>query len=474
MNTSFKLICEFFLLALLVIFFNFAEPGADMITIWICLSIFYFYMVTALASPTTFVADIPSFVTFRVCFLSFCFLLYFMPYQQYALGLDLLGSSFYVSETYRENSNLAIISSTVAVVAFCIGNRLGTGRIVTIVTRNRGWEFSRSMSYIATPFLGLLLAIYIGMGWRSAGEGAYTNTNTGGVLADGLVVIILMLCMLISARSAVLFAARHRLGFMTFLGLVMSTSWALRLLYFGDRNSFLLIVIAAAVPVSNYLLRFSRMKLLLGFMGLLVIYNFIEIFRTPALLDSSSFYQLFMLAFFEDSDRESSFNISAITLRATFDLVPEEHDYALGFYKLVGLLGVIPLFRGVIFGGGLQYDTTAAALTDFVLPPNAGWSVGTGIVSDFYLDLGIYGVAFGIMFMGWLGGLAERYVRRSPFSEKPILIYSLSLSLFAELPRYSADFPIRIIAWALVIIGLAKLIDATIHPSARPLDVGCK
>ncbi|EYD75067.1 hypothetical protein Rumeso_03395 [Rubellimicrobium mesophilum DSM 19309] len=460
MKVSIYLILETILLVCLVVWFYLAKPGADPLTIWICLAIFYAYFLLAFVSPTTVVDGRPSYLSFRLGFLTFSYLLYFSPYQEYVLGLDRLGFSFYVRDTFRENSNLAVIAATIGVVAFCSGVRSARRR-ASAPAGGEGWRISPTLSWVAVPFLMMLLGLYFAMGWRSSGEGSYTQTASGGIVADGAVVMILMLCMLIVARAVILLAARRRLDPFTALGLVLSLWWALRLLSFGDRNSFILILMAGAVAASTYLLRMSRLVLVGGFVALLVLYNAVEIYRQQALQPGASLSDAFAMSQAEDSDRESSFNITTIALRATFDLAPAEHNYALGLYKLVGVLGAVPFVRGIIFGDSLEYDTTAAALTDFVLPPDAGWSVGTGIISDFYLDFGILGVGLGLFLVGWIGGAVERYARRNPRAETPALIYCLSVALFAELPRYAADFPVRIVAWALLLAWFAKLVDAS-------------
>src|SRR5690606_8503022 len=162
------------------------------------------------------------------------------------------------------------------------------------------------------------------------------------------------------------------------------------------------------------------------------------------------------LATVSDHSGETSFNISAITVRAALATVPAEEGFALGLYKLYGFAGVVPFVRGLAVAGHDLILTSADYLTRVMLPANAGWNVGTSLIADIYLDFGIFGVPMVMFLLGRIAGWAQNRVIADPFSTPKIVTYLLTLALFAELPRYAADFPVRILVWSCALMLLAR------------------
>jgi hypothetical protein len=145
--------------------------------------------------------------------------------------------------------------------------------------------------------------------------------------------------------------------------------------------------------------------------------------------------------------QETSFNITTISVRAGLAAVPESISYGLGFYKVVGIMGIIPFSRGIVFQGTDITTSTSQVLSEALLSASRTWDVGTNIVSDSYVDFGIFGV-LGILFLvGIVSGTISSLAKDDSSSVWFRTFYLVAASLFAELPRYSADFPVRTLIW---------------------------
>src|SRR5690606_16934769 len=142
------------------------------------------------------------------------------------------------------------------------------------------------------------------------------------------------------------------------------------------------------------------------------------------------------LATVSDHSGETSFNISAITVRAALATVPAEEGFALGLYKLYGFAGVVPFVRGLAVAGHDLILTSADYLMRVMLPANAGWNVGTSLIADIYVDFGVFGVPMVMFLLGRTAGWAQNRVIADPFSTRKIVTYLLTLALF-EIGRAS-------------------------------------
>lgn len=451
----------------LCVTFFLVDEGASPWVIWPCIVIFYGILIRAFLTPVTIIKDRPTFISLRLIFYIFFYFLFYMPYQFYLLGATGVNESIFLQRTYFEYSNIAIIASTIGVISFDMG--------VTYGINGRPMRFSGlKMSYHSLPgFIAsvqiLLIGIYLAAGFKTAGEGRYTDTSSGGVVAEGISLIILLICMVTTASLIMTISNRQKVPAISLLGGAVSLFWALRIIAYGDRNSFLLIAIVCFGGLFTYVYRATRTHLVLFLIGALALYQTIEISRMS---ETMSFSTAFAIAFSGNSvptTSDSSFNITTVTSRATFAVVPEKIDYGYGIYKIVGILGVIPLIRGVIFGNSLEYEATSKVLGYEMLPPNASWGVGSNIISDFYIDFGVPGIVAGMFICGLFAGKIQLSAATYPRSVKVASIYLLSIAVFSELPRYTADFPIRPIVWTFLLFKLFQLMAKTKYqrPSKR-------
>lgn len=454
----------------LCIAFFLVGEGASPWVLWPCSLIFYSILIRAFLTPVKIVKGRPTFISLRLLFYIFFFLLFYMPYQLYLLGVSGINESIFLNRTYFEYSNMAIIASTIGILAFDIG--------VTFGLNGKPMRFSGlQMSYKSLPSFIVsiqifFISIYLAAGFRTSGEGRYTGTTSGGVIAEGINLIILLTCMITTASLVMSVSTRAKLRMPSVLGGAVSLFWAMRILSYGDRNSFLLISIVCFGGLFTYVYRATRTHLILFLIGALTLYQTIEVARMS---ETMSFKAALTLAFSGNSSptvSDSSFNITTITSRAAFAVVPEKVDYGYGTYKIFGLLGVIPLIRGFIFGNSLEFEATSKVLNYEMLPPSASWGVGSNIISDFYIDLGVLGIVLGMFLCGLFAGKVQLSAATFPTSTKVASIYLISIALFSELPRYTADFPIRPIVWAFLLFQLFQLIAGAKSQNASPPSKG--
>lgn len=459
-NSARALAPAFLVILLLAAFFT-VQPGADPYIIWPCLIIFYSYGVSALRRPFYAIKGIKSYFSLEVLFLTFCFLIYFQPYQMYALGIFNLYNQTSFRDAFFDFSNQAVIYSTLGVVAFCAG--LGrqpapptndANETPLILRQNRQLRHLNVISFCGS---GALLTIYDLAGWRSAGEGRYTTGASGGAAAEGTALLITMFCMISIAFWIATKVRRERTQFVTLMGLAVAAYWAVRLLSVGDRNTFLLLAIVAAGGYASYVRRVGLPIIVLAIVGGLAGYNAIEAIRLSGSISIESLIQYFMEPA-PETDSVSSFNNTTVTARAALYAVPNLYDFGLGIFKFIGFAGIIPLVRGIVLPNYTGPTTTSEILTNIMLGPNSSWGVGTNVISDLYMDFGIFGVPVGMYLLGRFARGVRRAAVQHPTSTRATVFYLLMLALFAETPRYAIDFPVRVLVWtALVVWGLRML-----------------
>lgn len=433
----------------------YVPDGATPFVIWLCLGIFYVLFAGALRHPQFIHPRIPTFVTLEVLFLAFSYALFFYPYQLYVLGIGDLERSQYFQNTFAQASNRAVLLAVVGMLTFTMGARSVDKRSGLYSERPespvRG-DMDENLAPVVFVAQLLLIVAYLAAGFRSAGEGRYSGSTTGGAAAEALAVIIVMLCMI----SVGLFVARTRRGsgisLTSAASLAVSVAWALRLALYGDRNSFLLIALVGIIGFSTFRFAVGRLGLIAMILVAITIYGALEVVRSSA--DSSLLHRASLLVSPDPSTKdedESSLNITTVTLRASLEVVPDRYDYGYGRYKVIGVAGIVPFSRGILLKNDDGYYATSKVLGAALLRPKATWGVGSNIISDIYMDFGPFGVPVLMYGLGAIASAIRRRVIRDPMSSRHIVLYLVSASLVAELPRYTIDFPIRILVWTTVI-----------------------
>lgn len=429
---------------------------------WPIIALFYVYFIRSFFTTVRIRPDIPVYTTIETLFLMFYFLLFINPYQLHFLGLSDLRNNSYLPFVYENGSNQALVASAIGFVAFHLGMSIATGSKPNPPKQGKDakeGEYYVVFGYIILILLAGFILIYEGAGLQSADEGRYTKVTSGGAIADGIYLIITMLCIVAGSRGVALIAQRRAMDFPILLCLPIIAYWSARILIHGDRNSFFLIAIAAGGGLFTFIRRTSWVALAACVLASLVLYTAVE---TVRMSQGRSFSSLLEKMFedrpSEEANRSSSFSITTATLRATFDIVPERLDYGYGKYKLIGFAGIVPLVRGSLLGSDAHLTNTAEVLSNYMLGPNAGWSVGSNLLTDAYMDFGVLGIPALVLLAGLFAGTIQKKATLTPYSTRTITFYLLVLGNFAELSRYAVDFPVRMLMWTFLLFKAYDLL----------------
>ena len=457
------------LIAILTPLYFVTPEGSSSLIIWSCLVIYYVFLIRALLTPVRIHPLIPTYASIEVLFLLFYLLVFFLPYQYSVLGLTNLYANKFLSHAFVMQTNQAVVAATIGLVGFCTGIRLVSFKSNTerLGLRHPSQDLIGYGGLYSTILIlqSGLIALYQIAGWRSADEGRYTGSISGGVLASGVYTLIIMLCIMSIAVFINHLARRRPIPSIVWCAFAITALWGLRILLAGDRNNFFLLAIAAGGGLMTFRFKANLLILGAGVVAALFVYNGIEAFR---MLTDKNFDALLQGMFYgERGDLASgSFSITTATLRASVAVVPTSEPFGWGWYKLIGFSGVVPFVRGLVLSDYSGFLSTSDLLTYRMIGPGAGWSVGSNVISDIFIDFGIIGVAVLMTLLGLSAG-GIQYIAAKDFGSVPgSIIYLVALPLYAELPRYSLDFPVRMLAWALIILVLHRFL-ALMRPKVR-------
>lgn len=154
---------------------------------------------------------------------------------------------------------------------------------------------------------------------------------------------------------------------------------------------------------------------------------------------------------FEESENKGITADLSSTVRIQYtalDIVPEVHPYLYGITFFVGILSIIPFLGGSIvkaFDIPVMYQGTAEFFTIIIGGPNPTSGEGSEVLSDIYINFGIYGV-FIIMF---LFGLYSNIIYKKALGKNIIFVFIYLVLLYTALTinRESVLSPLKDIAY---------------------------
>ncbi len=441
----------------------------DGVTTWVLvanLAAYYLLLLRAVTAKDRIVAWLPNLVSGEVLFFLFSYLIFYYQYQLFLLGMADLSETSFALEPFVDGTNKAITLSTVSMLAFTLGYRA-----VTTVTQEVGPITSSSgnagqfkggnneryfyaMTSASTSLLVVIAGFYSLAGLRSAEEGRYSQTTTEAFAQDGVYMLATMFSMIVGALWVYAKATKLRMPPMLIVGIFVAIAWNLRLIVAGDRSSVLFFVLALAGGYYTFVRRATLPMLFAAFGTSLVLYKLVEVVRvTPDWYRSGSIWDLL-----DDGGRDSSFNITTITLRATVETVPNLYDFAYGYFKLVSFSALIP-FSGTFFvqRDGAAWVSSSEMLTGIMIGSHANWNTGTNLISDVYMDFGVPGVVAILFCIGLLAKWVRNYVAYDPRDAHRVIMYLLSLALLAESPILEIGVAVRFLGWAFALSLIVML-----------------
>ena len=470
-----------------VVLYVSVPQGVDNWVLVVNLVAFYLIAFRALALRDSIVDSIPTPLTINVLYLFISYLIFYYPYQQYLLGAsDLSGGDLYHGRIFLDGSNAAITLSTVGTLAFTIGYDIvrdvrkptNVNQPPTIHVDGTKEKLSPSpyfvgLSIAAFALLVLMVGAYLSLGWRSAGEGRYTNSTAAATLGvEGVYLATSTICMLVCALWVYGKANFFVIPPVLQAGLALTIFWTVRLLVFGDRNTVQLVILALAGGYYTFVRRPSGYWLIAAAVAGLTVYNFLEVAReTPDWYLPSRFVAVLQNPeAFRSLGGQSSLDLTTISLRATVEAVPSTFDYGYGVAKLIHIVSIVP-FAGQTLVPYLrpEYLSSSAMIHDIMVGGHGDFSPGTNVISDAYIDFGLFGVILTPFLIGIFAKLIRNYVATDPRDLQRFVIYLVAMPLFAQLPRYSIESLLRPLAWTFV---FTLVVGVTATGPRRRRDVG--
>lgn len=462
-------------IAFSIIMFSSVSYGFDRWIATISLGASYFYIVFYTFSPQHIVKGVRIYLSLELAFSFFYYILFFWPYQKelFDIGTHYYESSM-VNYGYPGGANKAMLMSLAGFAAFHLGN------LLVAKYQPRDMQVSEPLSiYMAFDiglaiFMPIFFALFIFSGAQPDDLGRYQkvierNTEQASSVVNGIYLLTILLCLVASARiiSARFHHGRLAVSHWTMLATIVL--WMLWVLLQGDRNNFLVILLALVGGVSAFLRELRWPIIIAALFPAMLVYNTVEVFR---MLPDPSIQGL-MQAWQEASQKsseDSSFALTTLTLRATFDIVPYYEPFSFGYYKLIGFAGIVPLVRGMLLNGESTFTNTSEVIAHHVLGPNPTWSLGTNPISDLYMEFGSVGVVLGMGLIGYLVARTRNLVMLKGPSSNRIFLYIALFALMSQVPRYSVDSPVRFIVWGALIFWIYDLVKPS-RKSAICLEV---
>lgn len=104
-------------------------------------------------------------------------------------------------------------------------------------------------------------------------------------------------------------------------------------------------------------------------------------------------------------------------------------------------------------------STSSEIVRSFTLGDHANHGTGTTIISDLYLDFGVFYVFIGMAILGLIWGLIKNRAQRFPLSHDYVMMYLIAVTSLAQCGRYGLPMPIRFIGWMLILLIIARLLS---------------
>lgn len=462
------LVFLFQLLWLVVLFLSYLSlsNGVDKFLIYCVLIHGYATIIRHLIAQSLRCGRSSRFVSLDILFLFGCYLVYLFPYQLYLASIIQLDySRFLLFNTYSLYSNMALILSSACVTSFSLGWEISAQRSTgiqkrktleseSLVDRKNDLITVRRLIRFNLVCLMLFLPVYQFSSFRSTAEIRYGTSGKASVLGEALYFVLLLFSLLSFAAWIYLMSHCVRLDWYGHLAIILSFLWQFRVLYVGDRNSFFLIAMVQLAGYSFFVRKPNTFFLSLFVFFSIYLYVVIENFRTFTQKDITMFFDFSNFEKFSIFG-ESSLNITTISIRAMLQMYDESGELYFGLFKLIGILGIVPFSRGLLLPDSITITDTSQLVTSYIFGNQPHWQVGTSLVGDSFIDFGFLGVVLIPLVYGYFGA---RFQLKSSQTKnvKVMVLFLFLLATFLQLPRYSADFPVRMLVWTWLLLTLIE------------------
>lgn len=438
MNKVSQLLGSFFLFFLLILFFLIPK-GCDSILLMFCLTIFYMiYVYSMNLKSAKYVFK--TILRIDVLFYTFFYVVYYYPYQMYLLGMNSLGTVF-MQNDYVSQSNHSIIASTVGILSFFLAyNRNYTSLRITKKLQTISVDLLQKvlMFVFVVLFIIYLPQLFINITQVYSG-------SSGDTILDAIYLLISVISIILGCISSYKLYIEKKRDSASTISIIFIFIWLIHILLLGHRSMFITIL------VSNLAIYFTLYKpvkvktFILLVVFALIFYQIIEVIRT---IDDFS-YENFIEAQEYKQERqggETSFNISTVLARSTFDVIPNKQDYFYGRFLWVSFTSFVPFLTGLLIDDDLY--SSGSVLNLYV----KGQGAGSDIISQAYMDFGVFGVV-GLLFL--IGYIAKKILitfYNDPNNIINSVLYCIFLGSIVILPRFDLAYLIKNIMYAYILI----------------------
>lgn len=242
--------------------------------------------------------------------------------------------------------------------------------------------------------------------------------------------------------------------------LLLLLLFVLLFLYVGDRGPAIQIVLITMCSYSLFVRPLGIKKFIIIVIGAMLLLSFVGAARSRN-INSESGVSNFISRGIEKFELNSIFDIGMDmivcnrNLYVGYDYANEkELNYGRGMvrYLFAPIPGIPSLMTDLLFDATPNELSSGRIITD---EANASWGLGTNIIADLYMELGLFGVMFFMFLLGYIVmKLQIKAVNNQNYAFIIGYIFLVGFSIY--LPRSSVFEPLRHVIWAISIFYLFR------------------
>ena len=363
---------------------------------------------------------------------------------------------FDVDYRYSDETVLNYLSklSFYGIMAFSMGFLLISSK------KRRGQKlYSERFLDIYGKNIDVLLLILLVTFYISAGEGYFlgeiyekggssdTISGLSGYLYS-LIIVLFFLRITIAIRIPDFIRSKRLNLFKILLGSFFITS-----IFSGDRGAVLSILLALFAFLPMFKMKFSRVKLLAGTIGFILLMGLIRIWRTTV-LSYTNMTDLFFSTFINLAD---SFRVFFYAN----EIITTEGVYG-GLTWLGPITGTIPFLQGTLVRMNFLSIETLNSPNVFTLYRHKTLNItgeGSTIAADLLLNFGHFGVVLGMLVIGMI---FKKAILVNPFRKSIVTSFSalVLIAFCVYITRSSILYPLKYILWGILVHFLLFIISS--------------
>ncbi|SDM17290.1 O-antigen polymerase [Pedobacter antarcticus] len=399
----------------------------------------------------TFIKLYPTWVRFETLFLIGYLIVHFQIPFLFSFGIEPSNPSFVWLN--KEVVNYATWLSSFSIHLWMIGSTLST---ISNSKRVKNKLNPIRSAYSIKKLDNILLISFIGF-YGLAGGSLLNGSHDGmGSWGEGASYFMIILRVSLYFRIFVFFKELKRVTISSILiGNIMFLSilllYTLTFMLIGDRGPFMQVVIVIMLCFGVFVKRISLGSLLFLICTGALLLSVIGLGRS---VEDGNIFEagLEKLQNSETNPTEELATSVRIMYRA-LTYFPSNIDYMYGLQFIIGFLGLIPFASGLFiqfYNIPTEFTASSRLFTYIGQGNNITYGEGTEIISDIYINFGIFGVFLIMFFYGYFTSKVS-FNALQKHSDKYFLILIVITSTAIYINRAQFLMPLRDIVYLLVI-----------------------